>query len=66
VNRTLSAQPPEQLQRRPLLEVCSVSDAQLLEWRLILACSAHDLPFPQSRCGVLQQSVLHITPPVAL
>jgi len=40
VNRTLRAQPPEQLQRRPLLEVGAVSDAQLLKRRLILACSA--------------------------
>ena len=40
MNRTLRAQPPEQLQRRPLLEVGAVSDAQLLKRRLILACSA--------------------------
>jgi hypothetical protein len=37
VNRTLGAQPPEQLQRRPLLEVGAVSDAQLVKRHLILA-----------------------------
>jgi hypothetical protein len=46
VDRALRAQSPKELKRRPLLEVGAVGDAQLVKRCLLLAGSAHDVPFP--------------------
>jgi len=45
MNRALRAQPSKHRMRRPVREVDPIADTQLLERRLILVCSTHDLPF---------------------